>query len=96
MSGLPALSAQKRRKHSKYNAPLREDDDEAIDTVTHTNIEVKTKTGHQRKRVKVPLVPREPMSEKSAPEPISFHVRHEWDSQMPDHDPQPKHQKVRK
>jgi hypothetical protein len=95
MSQLLSLSAQKRRKHSKYNAPLHEDDDEAIDTVTHTNIEVKTRTGRQQKRVKVPLVPRVDMSETSAPDPISFQFGHDWDPQIPDPVIQPKNQRVR-
>ena len=96
MSQLPALSAQKWRKHFKHNAPLHEDDDEAVDTVTHTNIEVKTRTGRQQKRVKVPLIPLVERPDTSAPEDISIQFGNDWDSQNLDQVSPVKIHKVRK
>jgi hypothetical protein len=92
---MPVLSAQKRKKHSKYNAPLHEEDDEAIDTVTHANIEVNTRTGRKQKRVKVPLVPRVDLSETVTQDPISFQFGNDWDSQNPEPVSRTKTQKVR-
>ena len=45
----------KRKRNSKKNAPLHEDDDDAVDTITHVEVEVNTKHGPKRKRMKVPL-----------------------------------------
>lgn len=45
----------KRKRRSKKNAALHEDDDDTIDTVTHVEVEVNTKHGPKTKRIKVPL-----------------------------------------
>jgi hypothetical protein len=45
----------KQRRRSKKNGPLHEDDDDAIDTVTHVELEVNMKQGPRTKRIKVPL-----------------------------------------
>jgi hypothetical protein len=47
----------KRKRKSKNNATLREDDDGAVDTVTHMEVEVNTRHGPKTKRIKVPLAP---------------------------------------
>lgn len=53
----PNVSAYKRKKGSRHNATLREDDEDAIDTVTHQEIEpAATRTGRRVKRVKVPFL----------------------------------------
>jgi hypothetical protein len=67
------MSGYKRKKRSKHHASLREDDDDAIDTVTHTDIEVITRSGTvKKKRVKVPFRVLEPDKETSPQPPISF------------------------
>jgi len=45
----------KRKRRSKKNAPLHEDDDDAVDTVTHVEVEVNMKHRPKTKRMKVPL-----------------------------------------
>jgi hypothetical protein len=45
----------KRKRRFKKNATLHEGDDEAIDTVTHLEVEVNTKHGPKTKCIKVPL-----------------------------------------
>jgi hypothetical protein len=68
----------KRRKRSKQHAPLHEDDDEAIDTVTQMDIEVPTGSGAiKKKRVEVPLIsmPRkEPLLH--SPMPFEYGANH--------------------
>jgi hypothetical protein len=50
------MSAYKPRKRSRRSTALHEDDDEAVDTATHEEIEVVDKAGRVRiKRVLVPL-----------------------------------------
>jgi hypothetical protein len=55
-----SIASHKRKKRSKNNASLREDDADAMDTVTHMNKVVNTKSGPKRKRIKVPLIPTSP------------------------------------
>jgi len=45
----------KRKRKTKKNASLREDDDAAVDTVTHVEVEVDTTHRPKTKRIKVPL-----------------------------------------
>ena len=45
----------KRKRRTKKNATLREDDDGGVDTVTHVEMEVDTTCGPKTKRIKVPL-----------------------------------------
>jgi hypothetical protein len=45
----------KRKRRSKRNASLWENDDATFDTVTHVEVEVMTKAGPKRQRVMVPL-----------------------------------------
>ena len=44
------------KEKKKKNASLREDDDTAVDTVTHVEVEVDTTHGPKTKRIKVPLM----------------------------------------
>ena len=52
-----SIAPYKQKKRSKNNPSLREDDADAMDTVTHMNKVVNTKSGPTRKRIKVPLIP---------------------------------------
>jgi hypothetical protein len=45
----------KRKRRSKRNASLWENDDATFDNVTHVEVEVMTKAGPKRQRVMVPL-----------------------------------------
>lgn len=45
----------KRKRRTKKNATLREDDDGGVDTVTHVEMEVDTTHGPKTKCFKVPL-----------------------------------------
>lgn len=74
----------KRKRRSKKNAPLYEDDDDAVDTVTHVEVEVNTKQGPQTKRIKVPLTA---VMEEQGPSHSSIHdnpdLAPDWDMQDP-------------
>ena len=45
----------KRKRRSKKNASLWENDDATADTVTHVEVDIMTKAGSKRQRVMVPL-----------------------------------------
>ena len=48
-------SSLQAKEKNKKNASLREDDDAAVDTVTHVEVEVDTTHRPKTKRIKVPL-----------------------------------------
>ena len=74
----------KRKRRSKRNAPLHEDDDDAVDTVTHVEVEVNTKHGPKTKRMKVPLsaIMQEDRESNSSTQNNSD-LAPEWDMQEP-------------
>ena len=76
----------KRKRRSKNNATLREDDDGAVDTVTHKEVEVNTRHGPKTKRVKVPLprVTEEHGELSSAGIHDNPSLAPEWDMQEPE------------
>jgi hypothetical protein len=78
----PTKAPYKQKRRFKKNAPLHEDGDDAVDAVTHVNIEVKTETGPTTKRIKVPLFP---VAEEHGPsDPTTqdnLHIPPEWDIQ---------------
>ena len=45
----------KRKRRSKKNASLWENDNATVDTVTHVEVDVMTKAGSKRQQVMVPL-----------------------------------------
>ena len=45
----------KQKRRSKKNATLHEDNDNAVDTITHVEVEVNTKHGPRTKCIKIPL-----------------------------------------
>ena len=94
---LPLPKRRKRPKRSKHNATLREDDAEAVDTVTHTSIEVITKSGERAtKRIRLPLETLAQMPETFSQEASSVQLGNDWGSQEPDPVSQQKIGKVRK
>jgi hypothetical protein len=78
----------KRKRRSKNNASLHEDDDDAVDTVTHVEVEVNTKHGPRTKRIKVPLtaVMEDEHGESNAGRHNNPDLAPEW--VMPDSEPQ--------
>src|SRR3979490_1497231 len=80
----------KRKRKFKNNASLHEDDDDAVDTVTHVQVEVNTKSGPKKKRIKVPLtaVMEEQQTSNSSilDDP---NLGPEWDMQEPQVDDEP-------
>ena len=80
----------KRKRKSKNNASLHEDDDDAVDTVTHVQVEVNMKSGPKTKRIKVPLtaVMEEQQTSNSSilDDP---NLGPEWDMQEPQVDDEP-------
>jgi hypothetical protein len=70
----------KRKRRSKKNASLHEDDDDVVDTVTHVDIQVNTDTGPTTKRIKVPLIP---IAEGHPTTQDNLHIPAEWDGQNP-------------
>jgi hypothetical protein len=73
----------KRKRRSKKNAPLHEDDDDAVDTVTHVEVEVNTKHGPKTKRIKVPLTAVEEQGQSNSGIQDNPNVAPEWDMQEP-------------
>jgi hypothetical protein len=75
----------KRKRKSKNNATLREDDDGAVDTVTHKEVEVNTRHGPKTKRIKVPLPPVTEERGESSSSGIHDNpgLAPEWDMQEP-------------
>jgi hypothetical protein len=73
----------KRRRRSKKNATLRENDDAAVDAVTHVEVEVMTKDGTKKKRIKVPLRDVEEQGQSNSVIQDYPSVAPEWDMQEP-------------
>jgi hypothetical protein len=78
------------KRKSKNNTSLHEDDDDAVDTVTHVQVEVNTKSGPKTKHIKVLLtaVMEEQQSSNSSilDDP---NLGSEWDMQDPQVDDDP-------
>ena len=74
----------KQKRRSKKNAPLHEDDDDAVDTVTHVEVEVNTKQGPKTKHIKVPLTA---VMEEQGPSNSGIHdnpgFAPDWDMEEP-------------
>lgn len=71
----------KRKRKTKKNASLREDDDAAVDTVTHVEVEVGTTHGPKTKRIKVPLMA--VVEEHGEANSGIYDLTPEWDMQEP-------------
>ena len=75
----------KRKRRSKKNASLWENDDATVDTVTHVEVEVMTKAGPKRQRVMVPLTDVEEQEQVQSTSGIQDYpsVLPEWDMEDP-------------
>jgi hypothetical protein len=75
----------KRKRRSKRNASLWENDDATSDTVTHVEVEVMTKAGPKRQRVMVPLRDVEEQEQVQSTSGVQDYpsVAPEWDMEGP-------------